>query len=115
MPPTLADRVRHILEAIEDIERALASKSFEAFTRDLLLRLAIERLLEIVCEASRRVPDDVKKSEPGIPWQKMVDFGNRLRHAYHRIDAEIVWGIARNDLPQLKAFAERIMRDEERQ
>ena len=62
MPPTLADRVRHIVEAIEDIERALASKSFEAFTRDLLLRLAIERLLEIVCEASRRVPDDVKKN-----------------------------------------------------
>jgi uncharacterized protein with HEPN domain len=112
MPPTLADRVRHILEAIEDIERALAGKTPEGYAADHFLRLAIERLLEIVCEAWRHIPDRVKKGEPGIPWQKMVDFGNRLRHAYHRVDPAIVWSIVQNDLPPLKAFVERVIREE---
>lgn len=109
MPPTLADRVRHILQAIEDIERALAGKSEEAFAADHFLRLAIERLLEIICEASRHISDDIKKREPAIPWPKVVDFGNRLRHAYHQIDTGIVWNIIQHDLPPLKAFAERVL------
>ena len=106
MPPTLADRVRHILQAIEDIERALAGKSEEAYAADHLLRLAIERLLEIICEATRHISDEVKKQEPAIPWPKVVDFGNRLRHAYHRIDTGIVWNVIHHDLPPLKAFAQ---------
>jgi uncharacterized protein with HEPN domain len=110
VPPTLADRVHHILETIERIERALAGKSLEQFRSDLLLRAAIERLLEIVCEASRHIPDEAKQRAPGLPWQKMIDFGNRLRHAYHQVDVEIVWGFARDDLAPLKAFAEDVIR-----
>jgi uncharacterized protein with HEPN domain len=112
VPPTLADRVRHILAAIENSERFLAGKTEQDYAADYFLRLAIERLLEIICEASRHIPDGVKGSEPGIPWIKLVDFGNRLRHAYHRIDAAIVWSVVTNDLPPLKAFVERIIREE---
>jgi uncharacterized protein with HEPN domain len=111
VPPTLADRVSHILETIEEIGRAPAGKTFEDFKANRLLRAAIERLLEIVCEASRRLPDDAKKGEPALPWQRMIDFGNRLRHTYHQVDAEIVWGVVNHDLAPLKAFAERIVRD----
>jgi uncharacterized protein with HEPN domain len=112
MPPTLADRVRHILEAIQYIERALAGINYQQFSGDLLLRLAIERLLEIISEASRKIPDDIKVGEPDIAWQQMADLGNRLRHAYHRIDPEILWRIAREDLAPLKRVIERIIRDE---
>jgi uncharacterized protein with HEPN domain len=41
----------------------------------------------------------------------MLDLGNRLRHAYHRVEPSILWEIAQRDLPPLKAFAERIMRE----
>jgi uncharacterized protein with HEPN domain len=111
--PTVGDRVRHILVAIEDINRALAAKSLAAFTSDRLLRLAIERLLEIVCEASRHIPDDVKATGPNVPWQRMVDFGNRLRHAYHGVDPDIVWNIVHDELPAVKSFVERVIREEE--
>jgi uncharacterized protein with HEPN domain len=110
MPPTLADRVQHILEAIGHIERALAGVSYEEFVNDLFLRLAIERLLEVISEASRNIPADVKANEAGIAWQKMVDLGNRLRHAYHRVDPGILWQIAKNDLPPLRNFVEGILR-----
>jgi uncharacterized protein with HEPN domain len=112
MPPTLADRVRHILEAIVHIERALAEIDYQQFADDLFLCLAIERLLEIISEASRKIPTDIKAEAPDIPWQQMADLGNRLRHAYHRIEPEILWRIAHEDLTPLKWFIERIIRDE---
>jgi uncharacterized protein with HEPN domain len=111
MPPTLADRLVHILAAIDTIENALANKRFDDVTGDLMLRLAVERSFEIICEASRRIPDNVKAQQPDIDWRGMLDLGNRLRHAYHRVEPSILWEIAQRDLPPLKAFAERIMRE----
>jgi uncharacterized protein with HEPN domain len=109
MPPTLADRLAHILTAIDVIQGLLATKTPGDFAADLPLRLAVERALEIVCEASHRIPVNVKKQETAIDWQRMVDFGNLLRHAYHRVDSQVVFEIARRDLPPLRAFAERII------
>ena len=77
MPPTLADRLMHVLTAIDTIENALANKRLEDLTRDLMLRLAIERSFEIICEAAHRIPADLKARQPEIDWRKMVDFGNR--------------------------------------
>jgi uncharacterized protein with HEPN domain len=113
MPPTLADRLVHILTAINAIETALASKSSEDFANDLFLRLAIERAFEIISEASRRIPDEVKAQQPEIDWQRLADLGNRLRHAYHRVDPNILWQIAERDLPPLKKFVERVIGETE--
>ena len=112
--PTLADRLKHVLTAIETIQNALATKQFEDLKGDLMLRLAIERSFEIICEASRRIPDDVKAQEPTIAWRGMIDFGNELRHAYHRIDPALLWEVAQRDLPPLKAFVERVIRKSEK-
>jgi uncharacterized protein with HEPN domain len=73
--------------------------SFNQFASDRRARLLTERLLEIVCEASRTIPDKIKQDEPGIDWRKMIDFGNLLRHAYHTTKPEIVWDIIQNHLP----------------
>lgn len=111
MPPTLADRLVHILTAIDTIQKALANKRLDDLKGDLMLRLAVERAFEIICEASRRVPADVKSQQPEIEWNGMVDFGNLLRHAYHRVDPNLLWLTAERDLPPLKAFVERIIRE----
>jgi len=113
VPPTLADRVHHILEAIEDIERILSGKSQQEFAEDRFLRVGIERLFEIISEASRHIPEEMKTSATHIAWHRMADLGNWLRHAYHRIDPGILWSIFKNDLPPLRAFVEQIVRDEE--
>ncbi len=107
MPPTVEDRLRDIMEAITELEDMLAASSFELFSADTMRRLATERLLEIVCEASKKLPDHIKNAGPDINWRKMIDFGNVLRHAYHTTNAQIVWDIARNDLPALKTFVGR--------
>lgn len=108
MPPSLGDRLTHILQAIDDIDRLLQSRSRAEFASDIVLRLAIERLFEIISEASRFIPEDLKAKNADIPWRRIADLGNWLRHAYHRVDADILWNIAENDLGPLKRFVEQI-------
>ena len=88
----------------------MLGRSRKDFETDLMLRMAVERLFEIISEASRFIPEDMKAEEKDIPWQRMADLGNWLRHAYHRIDAEILWNIAQNDLEPLKHFVKQIVR-----
>jgi uncharacterized protein with HEPN domain len=97
--PALQD----ILESIAGIERVVATKSFHDFEGDWLLRRGVERAIEIISEASRRIPDDVKALRPEIPWNDVATIGNILRHRYHSISAPIIWEVVRKDLPALKA------------
>jgi uncharacterized protein with HEPN domain len=109
MPPTLADRLRHILDAITAIESLLADRTYDEFASDQFLRAAVERFLERIAEATRHIPNDAKASEPSIPWPRIVDFGNRLRHAYHSVDPRIVWQIVQDDLKPLRRFVEKVL------
>lgn len=106
MPPSIEDRLTDILASIMQIELIVSGKSFTDFESDIISRAAAERFLKIVCEASRRLPDDLKQQASHIPWRQMIDFGNILRHAYHATRTELVWDIIKSDLPALKAFIE---------
>lgn len=61
MPPTAEDRLLDILEAIAEIDEMLVGYRFEQFTGDKIRRMATERYLEVVCEAARKLPDDIKQ------------------------------------------------------
>jgi uncharacterized protein with HEPN domain len=84
----------------------LAGMRLEQFSSDNVRRMATERYLEIVCEAARNLPDQVKQATSDIDWRKMNDFANLLRHAYHATKVEVVWDIIQHHLPALKAFVE---------
>lgn len=107
MPPTAQDRLIDVLESISDIDELLLGMNLEQFKANKTYRMATERYLEIVCEATRNIPENIKSQAPEIAWKDIIDFGNRLRHAYHATDAEKVWLIIKNHLPLLKAFVER--------
>ncbi|SRR6266702_692542 len=107
MPPTAEDRLLDILEAIAEIDKMLAGCHIEQFAADKMRRMATERYLEVVCEAARKLPENIKQVERDIDWRKMNDFGNRLRHAYHETDVVIVWDIIQNHLPRLNSFVKR--------
>jgi uncharacterized protein with HEPN domain len=68
--------LEQMLEAIQDIEQVTAGRSFEAYATDRPLRRLVERCIEIVSEASRRLPRALKASHPQIPWQKVAAIGN---------------------------------------
>jgi len=72
------------------------------FRENRLLRLGIERALEIISEASRYIPDDLLILAPDIPWRQIRGVGNILRHEYHNSADEIVWSVVTENLGPLK-------------
>lgn len=87
-------RLEHIEDAAANIERAIAGKSFDDFLGDSLLRAGVERWTEIISEARRHVPQEMKDTRPEIAWRDIAGIGNVLRHDYEDIVPRIVWKIA---------------------
>lgn len=106
MVDVVVARIRDILETIDELERATAGKTFEDFERDWLLRKAAERAVEIISEASRRLPDDLKARHPYPRWREVAGIGNILRHEYHRVEDQIVWSVIQDELRDLRAHLE---------
>ena len=109
--PTLADRLRHILDAIADIETFTAAKAFDDYLADNMCRHAVERCLEIISEASRYIPREAKTRHSALPWRGVADFGNVLRHDYPNVKDRRVWEIVTNDLAPLQAAVETMLAD----
>jgi len=84
-------RLNDICQAIDEIDALLEEADFASLHKDRVKRAAFERFLEILSEASRHIPEELKVDEPDIPWSRIADIGNHLRHAYHKVDFEILW------------------------
>jgi uncharacterized protein with HEPN domain len=104
-------RLDDILEAIDGIEAALKNLSYEQFREQWVLRHAAERGVEIISEASRHISDELKAGQPEIPWAEIAGVGNILRHAYSRVNPEIIWNIVQKDFAPLKRAVTQMIED----
>ena len=75
---------------------------YEAFRDDVRTVYAVTRCLEIISEASRRLPDEMKKRYPSIAWKDMAGAGNVYRHDYEDVAARLVWDTVQLALPPLR-------------
>ncbi len=108
--------LRDIREAIEDARQFVVGMSYETFSSDRKTVYASMRALEIIGEAARRLPDEVRELDPSIPWQRMVAFRNVIAHEYDRITISVVWDTILTDLPGIEnriAHIEEIQRRRE--
>ena len=94
-------RLLDIIEAIERIQSVLAGIALESFEAEWQRQWLVVRGLEIISEASRHLPDDVKERHPHIPWRKVAGIGNVLRHNYENVAPAVIWKLAQADLPAL--------------
>jgi len=101
-----ATALRDILHHIELATSFSAGFDRTAFRRDIKTVYAVTRCLEIISEASRRLPDDVKARHPTIGWKQMAGAGNIYRHDYEDVAAEFVWETVVRALPPLRAVIE---------
>lgn len=99
----IASCLADILENLERIQGYVAGMDREQFKDNGLVRDAVERCLERVCEAAHRLGADASTLMPGQPWVDIRGMGNRLRHAYDRINLDLVWNTVRDRLPALEA------------
>jgi|ERR1039458_2378682 uncharacterized protein with HEPN domain len=101
-------RLTDIIEAVELIRGEIAGVTLEAFETDRRKRWLVERGIEIISEASRRLPSEMKARHPEIPWRKVAGIGNVLRHDYENAAHDVLWHVVRDNLPPL----EKVCRDE---
>ncbi len=97
-----------ILETIERVQSKIGGKTFAEFESEWELRFIVQRAIEIISEASRRLPEELKATRPEIEWRSIAVIGNVLRHEYHTISDKVIWDVVQADLPLLKTAIEAI-------
>ena len=98
------DDILHNIILAQDFAGRLTYQEFET---DTLRLYAVIRCLEVISEASRQLPDDLKIRNPEIPWREVAAAGNIYRHDYEAVAARLVWRTLTHDLPMLRLVVER--------
>ncbi len=106
----LAVRLDDILDEIHNLLQETAGLQYETFEDAWLLRRAAERGIEIISEASRHIPEELKNTEPTVPWRQIAGVGNVLRHNYENISSRVVWDIIVKHLGPLDAAVRRLLK-----
>jgi uncharacterized protein with HEPN domain len=92
-----------MVAAGEAILRYTDGVTFDAFADNDEKRAAVERQVFVIGEAAARLPDEWKQRRPVVPWRKIIGLRNLLAHGYWVIDAEELWDVARNKVPEFIA------------
>ena len=102
-------RVRHVLDAIKEIESYLKNVLLDNFLSNSEKRFATIKQLEIIGEACARISSNIKEKHPEVEWNNIIGFRNISIHEYFGVNFQIVWQIAQNDLPVLKQQFSKIL------
>ena len=107
--------IKDILDAIEKIEEFVTGMDFEEFKNDDKTVSAVVRKLEIIGEATKNIPDEIRQRYPDLPWKEMAKIRDKLIHGYFVVDHQIVWNVVKKELPFLKPKIEKILQEETKQ
>ncbi len=102
MSRSLVEYLRHILDEADYLLEASSNADKEGFLTDETLKRAFVRSIEIIGEATKQIPDEMKAEHPIIEWRAMAGLRDRLIHGYFGVDYEIVWDVVTNKIPGLR-------------
>ena len=97
-----AQRLFHILQAVQRIHRSVDGVSYEMFLADEDKQGNVVRCLEIIGEAANHVSEAICAANPEIPWAAIIGMRNNLIHGYNEVNYRLVWGTVQNDLKELE-------------
>jgi uncharacterized protein with HEPN domain len=91
-----------IVACCDKIGRYTVGLSFEAFRDSDIVIDAVARNLELIGEASKAVPDDLRNRYVDVPWRKMAGLRDVIVHGYFRVDVRLLWDIVERDVPTVR-------------
>jgi len=103
--------LEHILECIDLIEDYSDGIAEAEFMKSVSLQDQIIRRIEIIGEAVKNLPDELKKEHPEIPWRDIAGLRDIVVHQYFGLDLELIWDVVEKDIPDLKPRISKIQDD----
>ena len=95
------------------VQAFVEGMGFDAFIADDKTASAVVQKLEIIGEAAKNVPEEIRQKYPQVPWRQMAGMRDRIIHAYFAVDYAVVWDTLKVDIPSLQPIIERILKDME--
>lgn len=93
------DYIKDIIEATTNIRDFIQNINYDLFFQDKKTIYAVIRGLEIIGEATKKIPDEIKEKYPDIPWKEISGMRDKITHEYFGVDLKIVWQTIQEDLP----------------
>ena len=109
MEREIGDYLEDILDSMEKTQKFIENMSYNQFSQDDKSIFAVIRALEIIGEATKNIPDNVRRINPDIPWRDMAGMRDVLIHEYFGVDINTVWLTVTKKIPEIKPRVQKML------
>lgn len=110
-PRQIVDYLHDILDAISAAQQFTTGMSFEEFEADQKTIFAVTRAIEIVGEATKSIPPELRANYPQIPWKSIAGMRDKVIHQYFGVKLRVLWDTVQQDLPTLQPVIAQMLND----
>ena len=103
--------VKDMLENIQRAEKFTAGMAYEEFEKDDKANFAVMRCIQVIGEAAKNVPEEVRRKYPKVPWKDVAGMRDKITHFYFGVSLKTVWLVDKEDMPVLKPLLKEIIDD----
>jgi uncharacterized protein with HEPN domain len=103
--------VKDILKNMGKAEKFIKDITYDDFASDEKTNYAVVRCIEIIGEAAKNIPENIRGKYPDIPWKKMAGMRDKISHFYFGMDMKKVWLAVKRDIPKIKPQIRKVLKD----